>query len=305
MLHFTYIQNGSGRMGHKLMDILAVFNFAFYMNGEVIYDKSWQKNYTVFIPEKSIRKYTGKELENYDYIYEVKDFANVKDPKYNTYWKGISFEDFSRIVNNIRELQKTHENMLVRLYSICRVKFDNIYNWYREGKINEDIYHTKLIPMLRNIYFDGRDDRTRNAIAIHVRRGDFSQQSIKAGFTYEYFVNMIRTLNETLKLPIEVYCESINCIDILPLEDEKNTTLCLGDEEDIEDHFHKLCTAKILIIGPTSFGFCAGFINRGLVLIDEQIRRLLPNYLNFCEMPKNFFLFDTKLTNKLLEGLSI
>ena len=70
MKYITYQQNGRGRSGHQLKDIMTVFIISLFIKKiEVIYDKSWS-NQMIF------ENITIKTNVNYNQCLEINNFTD-------------------------------------------------------------------------------------------------------------------------------------------------------------------------------------------------------------------------------------
>lgn len=281
--HITYRQNGEGRAGHKFNDFYSVFIIAELLSADVVYDESWNTSH-FFISSENYKQYTVQKATEYDYVLNIQDIDNT--------WRGMSYQQFTSLSNRILKAKTQYQKLLVRLHKVCRVKFENVYQWYKDGLINEDLYSLKIIPKLRQIYFGRNPPPTRDVIAIHTRRGDIATRIRNAGFTTEYYQKLINSLL-VLNLPIELYCEDVEYQDLLPLT---NVSLCIGGIDKLKDDHFALSTSRILVVGPSTFSTTASFINHNIVLFDTNISKFAPNYIT--TYPPNLILFTGELKSE-------
>lgn len=273
MLFITYNQNSSGRSGHALCDIFTVFCFSELLNMKVIYHDTW-KNQKI-LSKSMLLKYSYNYNDyKYDYILDIDKVIK---------WECLSYDIFLDIKNKILNIQKSYENVLVRLSNVCKIHPHILYDWYLKKLINTDIYTNKVLPTLKNIYYSDHNNVIVNDISIHIRCGDLNDRLIKDGFTYTYHKNIIDILNENLNVKISVYCEDINYKHLLELNNLKNTTLYIGGEYKFSEHFNEIVNSKIIIMSPSSMSLFLGYICNGLCLIDRKSCNFRPNIFNYSE----------------------
>ena len=260
MLFITYNQNSGGRSGHKLCDIFTTHILAILLNMHVIYNSSWKNQ--LIISEKSLKKYSFNNNYNIDYTLEINNVRN---------WKSVSFEEYKKLKNQLQELSMKYENILLKISNVYKIHAHTVYDWYVNKLIDKDIYNLKIVPFLRNMYFEDNNDDVIDSISIHIRRGDLADRLINYGFNFSYYKNMIDTINNNFDVKINIYCENSRYSDILELKKCKNTMLYLGGTKIFANHFNNMVRSKILIISPSSLCLFAAILNKGTVLVDNKV----------------------------------
>lgn len=248
------------------------------------------------ISENSFKKCTVEKLHKYDHILEI-DYYHI--------WEGLSFKQYSELKQKIVETSLKYKIILVRLSNVCKFVPQSIHMWYKENLISEDLYTTKILPTLKKLYYYDHPQivSEQKNVSIHIRRGYLAQRLIKAGFTYEYYKNIIESLNSQYK--INIFCENANYDDIKNLGMLKNTTLHIGGIKDIGNDFNNLCTSTVLITSPSSFAAFAGILSTGTVLVDTKCTNFRPNIFKNIEMLPNFISFKENITTQIKNQLLI
>lgn len=286
MIYLVY-HHKSGRSGHALKNIMTIFALKTLIdNSVVIYHSSYAKQHIL----------NGNDIKS-----ECVDEQNIKFDKtitVNNYvkWGGITFNDFTKLKNNINDLSKKYENIKVVIEKVYRIHPFILHNWFIEKKITENLYQTQFLPLLGRIYYRNKDSKTKNQISIHVRRGDVAQSQIKRGFNNIYYQNIVNTFNKEFNLPINIYTEDYNNKDLLSLKNINNVTLYFGGVSDIDNHFHNLCVSKILVLSSSSFSTWAAYLSKGNVLFHENEIK----HFNHKVLPDNFYSYVPKtFSNKV------
>ena len=117
-------------------------------------------------------------------------------------------------------------------------------------------------------------------IAIHIRRGDVSQDYISAGINRwvpeHRYVDLIETIRKEPHLAhLEVRVYALGTMDDFKLLEAAGATLYLGGSRD--DDFIALAAAKILILSPSSFSFTAALASRSIVFGRVPWWHFIPN----------------------------
>lgn len=308
MIHITYYPSTNNLLssGHIFWEIFTTFIFSYFLDGTPIHNDSW--NNSSIISSNSLKYHCANKLENYDNILTINNY---------TEWGSLNKKQFDDIIENILNLKKKYNNILIIFKNVCKIHPDIIYYWYKENLIPNDVYSLYLKPKLQELYFYDNESKTIDQVAIHIRRGDLAKWCYDIGFTLDYYKNIINILNEHLNIKINIYCEDgftnrgggwdktvlnfdYNDIDIL--KTYKNVNIVKGNPtgSDFNKHLNELIRSKILIMSPSSFSLWAGFITRGKVLIDEKCiihrvnlfkhSKIIPNFIvyeNFIDVIKN------------------
>ena len=301
MIHLTYFPSTNNPLGsgHIFWEIFTTFIFAHFLNAIPIWNNTW--NNTSIIPRSTFKKYTGTELSSYDYILTINQYKE---------WASLSFQQFTTILNQITELQKQHNNILVRFSNVCSIHPDALCMWYSQNKIETDVFSLNIQPLLRQLYYDDHEQEPLDIFAIHIRRGDLAKWSTDQGFTMDYYTKIINVINKYMNIKINIYCESGNTSrgnlkydklnenfdfnDVLILKNLKNVSLIMGNPlgDDFNEHFNQLCRSKYIFMSPSSFPLWCGFISNATIFVDTKCVECRPNLFNKMKYVPNCSIFD-------------
>jgi hypothetical protein len=278
MIYLTYNQNSGGRSGHKLKDIMSLFIFSFFIKNSICCSHpSWKFQKILKIQlEKSVADI------KYDTLLKINNFIE---------WNGISYEKFKEIITSIKNNHTSGKNLLVEFSNVCRIHPSILHNWYIEKLIHQDTFNKKFLPLIKKFYYGIKTPVLKNQISIHVRRGDIAKKIIKSGFDKKYYSNIINSLNKYCNIPICIFSENENSEDLLELRSLKNTTIFLGGEDDIKNHFYQMVTSKFLILSASSFSTWTAYLSIGKVFYQKKIIK----HFNHLKPPANFFEYDKTL----------
>ena len=280
MIYITYIQNSGGRSGHKLCEIFTCFLFSCMFNVKVLYNSSWNKQ--MIISNNSLKIHSDTFNGKFDKIERINTIRK---------WECLSWNDFLDLKKKIDQINNTdNENVLFELSNVFKIHPHIIYDWYVKKYINEDTYHARVLPKLRELYFYDHKEKTIDCISIHIRCGDLYKELLKVGFTLNYYTKLIQTLNSKFDIKINIYYENENHEEFYQLEKLKNVELFVGGVTDIETHFNNMVNSKVLILSASSMSMFASYLCKGLVLIDNKCIKVRPNvYNNYnCDLIEKF-----------------
>ena len=300
MIHITYYPSTDDSLssGHILWEIFTVFIFSFLIDCKPIYNSTWDK--CLIVSKTSFKKFTTKPLEKYDKIINIDNLRK---------WESISFNDFINIKTIIEKNKRPHTTILVKLSNVCKIHPDVLCFWYNKKQISCELFSSKALPLLQNLYYCDHNNNEINAFAIHMRRGDLCKWCYDIGFTIDYYIKIINIINEKINIPINIYTESagkntstqlsinvderknINHNDILRLQNLKNVTIYAGTKKDFSSHFNELCRSKYLMISPSSFSLWAAFISKGMIFVDIKCLNR-PNLFRHIKLISKFIVFD-------------
>jgi hypothetical protein len=141
------------------------------------------------------------------------------------------------------------------------------------------LYYTdEIVSSIRNCYFKDKR-RIHVDIAIHIRRGDVSNDSNTIRYTdNSHYSSCIKKLQQ--KYPnytITIFSEG-NYDDFHDLGLPES---CFQLNKDIFYTFHSLVCAKVLVLSKSSFSYCAGILNPNTVYYEEFWHKKLDRWLEF------------------------
>jgi hypothetical protein len=299
MIHITYFPstNDSLSSGHIFFEIFTVFIFSHLIpNIKPIWNKEW--NLSKIISKESFLNFTAPPLKNYDKIIIINKFHK---------WGSLSFQDFLDIKQTINEASEKYDTILIQLQNVCAIHPDVLHSWYINKSLKDNIFVNNARPLLKNMYYFDHNSKPINAIAIHIRRGDLLERLYSAGFTIEYYKNIIININKVLDIPIYIYCESDNNKgttrplanysnkynnDYIELTKLKNVQIKLGNYHNFSEQFNELTRCKYLILSPSGFSLWAAFISQGKILYDQKCVDFRPNLFRNAHIIPNFFQYN-------------
>ena len=271
MIFVTYDQSSGGRSGHKLCEIFTCFILEALLDLKPVYHNSWNSNDRLDRSQKILKK---ESL--------MKNCFPLPNDKFNyclgngvQNWNCMTFKDYNDLKIKLETLQKNHSNIYVCINGVNKIHPHNVYSWYINKLINDDIYHQKIIPKLKKIYFDRNTSFKINAIALHIRSGDLTETIRKqTGISGDYYIKLLNELKK-LDMPINIYSEPVrntcdnNSSFLNNLKGPRISNFYEGENK-FEEHFNYLARHKILILSPSNMALWAGYINEGIVLIDKK-----------------------------------
>lgn len=280
MKYITYQQNGRGRSGHQLKDIITVFIISFLTDKlNVIYNNSWEN-------QKIFENINVKNI-NYNQSSEIVTISNLNDNKYinKCRFDGITFDTLSEILNQINNCK---ENTIINFTDVIRIHPYQLHNWFIEKKINKDFFTMDLIPLLRKLY-NKNISELNNVFAIHIRRGDLAKKMISEGWDINLYKNIILLINKFFDIPINIYSENINSKDLLKLKGYKNVNLKMGNTDSLKKDLHEMITSKYLLISNSSLSNWMAYISKGDIFMPKN---LVIRHFQHIKYPSNFHYID-------------
>ncbi|MDA7921678.1 alpha-1,2-fucosyltransferase [Verrucomicrobiales bacterium] len=299
MLYVTYRQEGVGRSGHAFSDIFSAYIYGFLLEAKVLYDPSWDRQ--SIITSSSFQKNSASFTGGFDQVVEINNLR---------VWAGLNFKQFSKVRKRILGACPTgsDKDVLVVLGAVCKIHPNMVFKWYKDGLIDSDLYTEKIIPVLRQLYYEDHPDGVINdTVGIHIRRGDWCvihKKRVAKYFNFEYYESIIQKVHDRFPhLKFRVFCENENYDDIVPLQDLPNTELFIGGESEVSDHFNQLCRCEILIPTTGFFSTAAAYLTEGKgVFVSERIKKAQPNAFNcYTHGVPNFHISNS--VSGMVEGI--
>jgi len=146
------------------------------------------------------------------------------------------------------------------------------------------IYYTpQVLNYIRQCYYTNKKPTIDVDIAIHIRRGDVTNEQNKERYTDNaFYIKLIQTLqkkypNYTITIFSEGTYEDFKEIGLEEKWFKLNT--------DIFETFHSLVSAKVLIQSFSSFSYCAGILNQNTVYhYDSFWHKKLDHWLSIRQL---------------------
>ena len=124
-------------------------------------------------------------------------------------------------------------------------------------------YNSHVLQLLQKYYYSTPKPKIIvPQIAIHIRRGDVNENNEKRYTTNNKYKEILSFLlekypNQTITIFSEGKIEDFHELQLERVDFKLNTT--------IEESFHSLVTAKILITAKSSFSYSAALLNQNIV----------------------------------------
>ena len=190
-------------------------------------------------------------FKNYNYIH--------------TPFKHIGHDGDIKSLNNFIGIPNLNSKNNINI----KKKYSSEVHWSN----NPSKYYTNdVIALLRNYYYTtSKPDIEKVDIAIHIRRGDVNMKHPKRYTSNSYYNKIIKFLN--YKYPtynIVIFSEG-NVEDFNDIYG-KNVSFILN--KSIEETFHSMVSAKILVTSKSSFSYSAAILNSNEIY-----------YINFWHKP--------------------
>jgi hypothetical protein len=207
-------------------------------------------------------------------------------------WWGLSYEKFTTVKKEIAEFAAHHDNDInVVFRHLSTVQPHQVYNWYKDGTLDSDVYTEKLIPKLRSV-FDCEEyplSERLEQIAIHIRRGDMYWQLVGAGKapSNTEYADIIKMLTDKYDLPVVVYTETGNSQDLDELASD-TVTICKGTRNDTKRDFYNMVRSRVLVPAcESAYSGWAALLNTDAVGLLCKCKML--KNLQFETLPPNMF----------------
>lgn len=200
------------------------------------------------------------KFKNYNYIHSPMRHSNDHLDEHNNY-------DIKSL-NNFIGIPESEKNENIDI----RERYSKIVHF----STNPSEFYTKdTINILKNYYYSTPKPVIENIdIAIHIRRGDVTYESHPKRFIpLSYYNKVIEFLNK--KYPkYNIVIISEGSVENFNELNGKNLSFKLN--QCIEEAFHSLVSAKILVTTKSSFSYCAAILNSNKIY-----------YINFWHKPLN------------------
>lgn len=254
MKYITYKQHG-GRSGHKLKDIFSAYLFSFLIRDiEVYTDPSWQS--------QKILKFEPSPAINFENIIKIKND--------HEYFNGIPFDVFKDIEQKIKTAPKSS---LIELHGVVRVHPVQLTRWYESGLIEQDLFLSKFIPKIRQIYYKDQEPNLEKRLSIHIRRGDIANEEVLGSmfWSVEYYDNQICSFRAKYPdLPIYVFSEKLFSEDLLLLKRHDNLKLILGDHHTLTSDIANMINSEFFMPCNSSLSTWISYISYGKIIMPKN-----------------------------------
>jgi hypothetical protein len=262
MKYITLRNPKHGRSGHCLKDFFTCYMFSFLIKDlTVLPIQQWNS-------KQQILKFPiNKNLEDYKFSQSI----DIKEMHY----PGMSFQTFCKIKNKISDLPN---NSLITLWNHTRIHPYQLTEWFQSKLINEDVFITKFIPTLRDLYFKDNNSEVLKCLSIHVRRGDVANPSSRCFTEHaemrwptEYFEKYIISFQKKMpNLPINIFTEKNYSDDLEIFKKYDNLTIHRGDVQSLQDDINKMVNSKYFMPCNSSLSTWISYISKSSIIIPKD-----------------------------------
>lgn len=260
MKYITYNQNTGGRSGHKLNDIFSAYIFSFLIRDlEVCPHPSWQ----------------DQAFFDFDLNQTIKYSQTINIESEQKMNKGMQFNLVQKIKNQIKNAP---DESLIILQGTTRILPMQLTSWFNDGLINENLFFTKFLPMIRNMYYKHNQRQIIDCLSIHVRRGDVADPQNKAYWRFwsvDYIDSKIKLFRSQYpNLEINVFSEKENSEDLSILTKHKNLNLHLGDINTLKNDINFMVNSKFFMLSNSNLPIWLSLISENTIIIpkDKKIK---------------------------------
>ena len=143
------------------------------------------------------------------------------------------------------------------------IKIDVEEKLASEVKGNPKKYYTsEVLKIIKNYYYSTPKPNISNIeIAIHIRRGDINKSSIRYTDNNKYKELISFLLEKYPDYKITIYSEG----NINDFNELINDRVLFSLNKNIEDTYHSLVTAKVLVIAKSAFSYSAAMLNENII----------------------------------------
>lgn len=256
MKYITYDQTG-GRTGHILKDIMTCYVLSCFIDDLVV------------LPHHS---WNRQKIFDFDTNDSISHMKKVEIDVEHDYWDGMPHSFFVDILNTI---DQASSDTVVVLKSVTRVLPVQLTTWYEEGLIDQDVFVSKFLPVLRSLYFAHNKHMTIDQLAIHVRRGDIAvsrKRSLRERvWSARYFDDQISSFrNMHPDVPIVIYTERGCSEDLNCLMKHENTRISRGSVRVLRRDFNNMVNSKFFMPCDSSLSIWASYISNNNILISAD-----------------------------------
>lgn len=223
-----------------------------------------------------------EHIDNLDYLFIIENFFQFDFINRNII---VNFDEIIEYheptINDILNIDHHNKNSLVKItlpFNIC--------------DINIKIYELGM-PLLRNIINNKElifyKNDTKIKIAIHIRRGDVSENYNEYRYnSLDYFVNLINYLkkkyiNCNFYLFTQIDHKNENEFDIF----NNDPSIIIKANEDLIDTINHMIYADILVLSKSSLSYVAGLYNKNIVYYTKFWHPPLSNWININNLNQN------------------
>lgn len=198
------------------------------------------------------------KFKNYNYIHTpLKSIEHNQNPKLLNKFIGIPISSSQNSKINIMK------------------EFEPTVHW---SATPSKYYTEEAIQILKNYYYSTPKPNIENIdIAIHIRRGDVNS-SCKGRYTpNSYYNEIIKFLNKKYpEYSITIFSEGIRD----DFDDFVGKNLIFKLNLNIEETFHSLVSAKILVTAKSSFSYSAAILNSNTIYYIDFWHKPLKHWIN-------------------------
>jgi len=221
----------------------------------------------------------GSQLQAYFSLMaycKYKDYEYIHNPIYRMHHNDKNMENYPTYMNNFIHIESKYRSI-----SQLSNYETTILHKMKEGPFvhgslhTEYFYNQEFLKDIKTIYFTKEKpslsyyENSKN-LAIHIRRGDVTASKYPNRYiSNQVYIDLLKQLDNQFNLQnyqIHLFSqgEYNDFIDII--ESFPNNLFYFHLNEGIQETFHALVMADILILSKSSFSYCAGLLNSKMVI---------------------------------------
>jgi len=184
---------------------------------------------------------------------------------------NINYSGF-QIINSLEKLLSDVSNKQVN-NKIYFIKY--LSKEFNSGQFDVNMIDTYYSQIRERFQFPALD--SNDEIIIHIRRKDAINFGAIRYIEDEYYLSILQALipfKEKYNITIHTQRKGFDSAKYVGWH------IIYDDEEEDYDLFIKMVSAKILIVGKSSFSIVAGFLNQNTVVYPSQLTKGLDRFIN-------------------------
>lgn len=167
-------------------------------------------------------------------------------------------------------------NEFIGIPNSKNIDYDEEFDYNIDVINNPNIYYTsEVLNIIRKYYYYSSKPKIDDIdIAIHIKGDDVTNNNDKSNgyISNSYYKKLIEMLlNEFTNYNITIFSDG-------KLKDLQNDRIRFKSNESIENTFHALVSAKILVMSKSSFSYSAALLNKNIIY-----------YVDFWHKPLDFW----------------
>jgi len=272
------------RFGDKLKTVLSITIWANILKSKIFFTKSLNYHGAFTFSEKDlpINRYINKDGVD-------RSKTTIHNPlRVGSDFDGVSLDKIQKIRSAFNLGKWGGKDFdLIRFVARPRIHPHLLKQYENEDPELKGVYEKSLNEFKELYWFNKplQKNKDRINISVHIRRGDCALREIYNGYDFKFYKKIINTINKTFSgknFVINIFCENLNCDDIIPLGKLPNTKLCIGKvlPDDfikipktglVNQAFHALCCSDFLFANDSEFSIMSGYLSNGIKFYSSDL----------------------------------